>query len=242
MAVRGQVPRLSQLMAQVPTPPQKAETARAASSRGQGGYKAAVQDAIASGVAGNRMESFQGGSGGNWGDGDDIIAGDWAGMRKGVNERERTVVLGRRGVEAMDFEGMKIWGAADARLQGASVLELLNWEGKAEAFEVEDREARSGWRAGARGPLGMRSGDEIFIGGESAQDGRLAELRCLTIKSLRALCRQHGLILKGTKEELVLRISQHEQRTGQASILKPGSTAADLFNCLSWELPAEVAL
>lgn len=229
MAVRGQVPRLSQLTAQVPAPPQnRTENARSASTRWRNGHKAALHDAKAGGVAESKDDLVLGLSGVNWGEGDDIITGDWAGIREALDERERMADLGIRSLGAMDFEGRKMGGYEDATLEEASVLELLSWEGGPEDLEVEERATGCVWGGGARG--------------KQAQDGRLAELRSLTIKGLRTLCRQHGLILKGTKEELVSRISAYEQRTGQASIRKPGSTAADLFNCLSWELPAEVAL
>lgn len=76
----------------------------------------------------------------------------------------------------------------------------------------------------------------------AAHGDRTTELASLTTKGLRTISRQYGLVVKGTKRELVARIYAHEQCTGQTPMHKPGTTVADLCSCLSWDLPTETGM
>lgn len=68
---------------------------------------------------------------------------------------------------------------------------------------------------------------------------RELELGKLTIKGLRTVCRSYGLVLKGTKSELVRRIVAHEQHVHQTPPHKPGISLPDLFQALPEKPPKE---
>lgn len=68
---------------------------------------------------------------------------------------------------------------------------------------------------------------------------RELELGKLKMKSLRALCRSYGLLLKGAKSDLIERIAGYELRVHQTSMPNKGEPLSDLLRNLPKTVPAE---
>eukprot|EP00803_Ostreobium_quekettii_P007075 evm.model.scf_2483.4 EVM.evm.TU.scf_2483.4 scf_2483:14734-15959(+) len=175
--------------------------------------------------------------GGAWDDEEDIIAGNWGPLsRRRASDVDAMVVQGKRKSSLPD--GHLASGGPVALLESVSILDLLEADGQArlEGHPSPDVEVD-----GLRPPPAIPDEDLLPICRRGTGHGdRRTELASLTTKELRTISRQYGLVVKGTKRELVARIHAHEQCTGQTPAHKPGTTAADLCSCLSWDLPTEI--
>lgn len=77
---------------------------------------------------------------------------------------------------------------------------------------------------------------DLLIEDSVRMNARELELGKLKMKSLRALCRSYGLLLKGAKSDLIERIAGYELHVHQTHMPNKGKPLSDLL----WNLPKTV--